>query len=192
MADGEASELAVVGSEGTPEVMHLLGPGSGLTTCFMQIGGTGLRMKFGDLEQLFDQEGDIRRVLLRYVQYQNIVLGQVAACNRLHEVEQRLALWLLMVDDRIQHSVIHITQELLATMLGTRRSTVTIVAGTMQRNGLIEYRRGSIRILDRVALESCACECYPIARRALEQLRRSTPTTPQNDFSSNGLKHSAA
>ena len=192
MADGEASEQAVVGSEGTPEVMYLLGAGAGLTTCFMQIDSTALRIKFKDLEQLFDEEGDIRRVLLRFVQYRAIILGQMAACNRFHEVEQRLALWLLMVGDRIADAGIDITQELLATMLGTRRSTVSVLAGKMQRDGLIEYSRGSIHILDRTGLESVACECYPVCRTALNRLRGFAPSAPQHHSSSNGLKHSVA
>jgi CRP-like cAMP-binding protein len=87
------------------------------------------------------------------------------ACNRLHEVEARLARWLLMLQDRVQDDALLITQEFLAEMLGSRRTTVTMAAGVLQRIGLIEYQRGRVHILDRERLESAACECYPVIRK---------------------------
>ena len=136
----------------------------------MQIAGTGLRMSFRAFDQMFHQEETLSTLMLQYIQYQSLTLGQIAACNRLHEVEERLARWLLMVEDRVGSSDILLTQEFIANMLGTRRSTVTIIAGTFQRDGLIEYRRGHVRILNRPALESTACECYAITRRLLLNL----------------------
>ncbi len=170
MREGDAAEVGLVGQEGIPEGLHLLGPGRVQTSCFMQIAGTGLRMRYSEFERLFQRDAVIRRAVLGFVQYQHLVLAQVAACNRLHEVEERLARWLLMVSDRLGASDLPLTQEFLAQMLGARRSTVTLVAGSLQRSGLIEYRRGEVSILDREALESTACECYPVTRDALQRL----------------------
>ena len=177
MKEGEAAEVGLVAHEGMPESLHLLGPALMQTNCFMQIGGTGLRMKFKEFEQCFQREQVIRSAVLRFVQYQSLVLGQVAACNRLHEVEERLARWLLMVSDRIGSPDLHLTQEFLSQMLGARRSTVTLVAGTLQRSGFIEYSRGSVKILDREGLESTACECYRITGDALQRLKHSLPAS---------------
>jgi len=174
MKEGEAAEVGLVGNEGIPEALHLLGPGRLQTNCFLQIAGTALRMRYKDFEQLFQGDEAIRRMVLRFVQFQNVSLSQIAACNRLHEVEERLARWLLMVSDRIGGSELHLTQEFLSQMLGARRSTVTLVAGAMQRSGLIEYTRGSVRILDREELENTACECYRITYDALQSLIRPT------------------
>ncbi len=170
MKEGEAAEVGLIGREGLPEALHLLGPALIQTNCFMQIAGTGLRMRFKDFEQLFQRDKAVRRPVLRYVQFQNLVLSQIAACNRLHEVEERLARWLLMVSDRIGDSELRLTQEFLSQMLGARRSTVTLVAGTLQRSGLIEYSRGHVQILDRAKLESAACECYRITQDALNRV----------------------
>ena len=170
MYEGEAVEVGIVGREGVPEALHLLGPALLQTTCFMQVQGTGLRMKFGDFQQIFEREEGTRKALLRFVQFQSLVLGQVAACNRLHEVEQRLARWLLMASDRTGDSQLRLTQEFLSQMLGARCSTVTLVAGALQGRGLIEYSRGAVRILNREGLEGTACECYGIVQKAMQRL----------------------
>ena len=170
MYEGEAVEVGIVGREGVPEALHLLGPALLQTTCFMQVQGTGLRMKFGDFQQIFEREEGTRKALHRFVQFQSLVLGQVAACNRLHEVEQRLARWLLMASDRTGDSHLRLTQEFLSQMLGARRSTVTLVAGALQRKGLIEYSRGAVRILNREGMAGTACECYGIVQKAMQRL----------------------
>ena len=173
MSDGESAEVGIVGREGMPETMHLLGPAPVQTRCFMQIDGSGLRMKFKDFERIFQQDEVVRRMVLHFVQFQSLMLAQFAACNRLHEVEERLARWLLMVQDRLDDPTLRLTQEFLAMMLGARRSTVTVVAGTLQRSGLIEYKRGQVKILDRPALENTACECYHITHRLFMDFARS-------------------
>ena len=98
--------------------------------------------------------------LNRYVQTLSLQAVQGAACNRLHEVHERLARWLLMSQDRMGGDIVPLTQEFLAHMLGTRRASVTIAAGILQKAGLITYNRGSVKILDRNELEDSACECY--------------------------------
>ena len=96
---------------------------------------------------------------------------QIAACNRLHEVEERLARWLMMTADRVGTNSLALTQELLAQMLGTRRASVTLAAGILQKAGLIAYTRGSVDIVDRQKLEDVACECYGLMRSQLEKWR---------------------
>lgn len=174
MANGDVAEVGIVTREGPPEALHLLGPAGIQTRAFMQIAGTGLRMSFKAFQELTTQEPEISVLLLNYVQYQSLTLGQIAACNRLHEVEERMARWLLMVQDRIGGNEIPLTQEFIANMLGTRRSTVTLIAGALQRSGLIEYRRGNVKVLDRQGLESTACECYEVTRRLLLNLYKTS------------------
>jgi CRP-like cAMP-binding protein len=151
--------------EGLAECMHLGGSESVPTRCFMQIAGTALRMSFVDLERDFESLQPLRQQIMHSIQAQTLILSQLVACNRLHEVEARLARWLLMLQDRVQNDEFHITQEFLAEMLGSRRTTVTMAAGALQRIGLIEYTRGRVHILDRERLENAACECYPVIKK---------------------------
>jgi CRP-like cAMP-binding protein len=164
MQDGAAAEVGLIGKEGMVEAMHLLGPASSPTTAFIQVEGSALRIPFKELMAEAFASKALLRGVLEFVQRHNFALTQLAACNGLHEVEERLARWLLMVQDRVDSPKFDLTQEFLATMLGTRRTSVTLAAGSLQRGGLIEYRRGHINVLDRVKLQSAACECYPIVR----------------------------
>ena len=170
LKEGELIEVGLVGHEGIAEGLQLLGPENGVKQCFMQIGGTGLRMSFRRFEEEFQRDLHLHRLVLRYVQFDALVLAQIAACNRLHNVEERLARWLLMVQDRTEAERIDLTQEFLAQMIGTRRSSVTLAAGGLQRAGTIEYRRGSVRIENRELLEEIACECYPVVRQLHRKL----------------------
>jgi len=163
---GETAEVGIVGREGLVGATHLLGPAVPPTECFMQLAGSGLKMPFPKLLQLFKSCEEIRTRILEFVQQRMLNLSQLATCNRLHNAEERLARWLLMVDDRIQSDKINLTQEFLAQMLGAQRTTVTMVAGTLQRAGLIEYKRGTLHILNRRKLEAAACECYRLAQES--------------------------
>jgi CRP-like cAMP-binding protein len=167
MADGSTSEVGTLGREGAPQGLHLLGELGVPTRCFMQIGGTCLRMDFGILQRLFQSDEAVRRTFLSYAQYQSLMLGQVAGCNRLHDASGRLSRWLLMIQDRTGNTLLKLTQEFLAQMIGSQRTTVSEVAGGLQARGLIEYARGSIEILDRVGLENLSCECYLLTRNLL-------------------------
>ncbi len=169
-ADGRAVEVGLVGREGVAECLHLLGPQSGMTRCFMQIGGAGLKMDFKLFEEEFMTRRNVSALVLRYVQYSALLLSQLAACNRLHEIHRRLARWLLMAQDKVDEPTVHLTQEFLAQMLGCRRTTVTEVAGNLQKAGLLAYSRGRVQILDRERLVNAACECYPVAQRLFESL----------------------
>lgn len=172
MHGGDGVEVGLTGREGLPQALHLLGPEIGDTRAFMQVAGTGLRMEYKRLEQEFRQNPALNASVLRLVQSEALMTGQIAACNRLHELEERLARWLLMVADRTGEPGMELTQEFLSEMLGTRRSSVTIAAGTLERSGLIAYQRGHIEILHRERLEDAACECYPITRRLFDNLYR--------------------
>lgn len=170
MSSGETSEVGTVGREGAPQGIHLLGPVAITTKCFMQIAGTALRIEYKAFERIFNSDDQIKRAILAYTQYQSILLGQVAACNRLHDVEPRLARWLLMIQDRTGDSVLALTQEFVGQMIGSQRTTVSAVAGSLQQRGLIEYARGRVRVLNSTGLENTACECYSGTRKVLASL----------------------
>jgi CRP-like cAMP-binding protein len=167
MADGNGAEVGLIGCEGLVEGFHLLGAASVPTSGLIRIEGTALRIPFAQLEKDFAACEPLRRCILESVQVRCLVGSQIAACNRLHGLEQRLARWLLMVQDRIGGSVSFLTQQSLAEMLGAQRTTVNSATGSLQRSGLIESQRGYIRILDREGLASAACECYPIVRNLM-------------------------
>ncbi len=170
MRDGESAEVSVLGAEGLAGGVHLLGPGKVPTTCIMQLGGRGLRIPMPEMGRLYSSVQELRQRVLESVQEQTHMVSQIAACNRLHEAEQRLARWLLTASDRTGDASLNFTHEAMAELLGARRTTVTMVAGTLQRSGLIEYKRGWIKILDRDRLKEAACECFQITSDLHQQL----------------------
>jgi CRP-like cAMP-binding protein len=163
--DGDTAEVGIIGLEGVVGSLHLLGPALVSTNGFMQIEGAGIRVPLEHLQRLFDGSEEIRGRVLEFVQEQTLTVSQLAACNRLHDVEARLARWLLAAQDRTQVDVLKLTQEFLGMMLASRRTTVTLVAGTFQRLGLIQYSRGRVRIVNRAGLEEVACDCYQVTKR---------------------------
>jgi CRP-like cAMP-binding protein len=165
--DGASTEVATVGREGVLEGVHLMGSMPSPARCFMQIAGNGYRIELDVLQRLFEEDEAIRRVILAYLQYQTLTVAQIAGCNRLHSTEARLARWLLMLQDRTASSSLRLKQAFVGELIGSQRTTVSELAAAFQQRGLIEYSRGTIRILDRSALEETACECYPITRRLL-------------------------
>ena len=160
MSNGKTAEVGLIGREGVVGGFHLLGPAKIFTSCFAQLAGNALRMPFSDLAHAFQTNEEVRRRVLEFVQEQEAGLGQLAGCQRLHSAQERLSRWLLMAQDRTQSDVLEFTQEFLGMMLGAKRTTVTAVAGTLQRRGLIEYKRGRVSIVDREKLEAAACDCY--------------------------------
>jgi CRP-like cAMP-binding protein len=171
MEEGGSAEVGMCGKEGIVGVNALLGPSMMHAECFMQITGEGYRLPLAAARECFEALPEFRRVALHYVQEQVVVASQTVACNRLHDAQSRLARWMLMVSERIENSTLALTQEFLAEMLGTQRSTVVMVAGQLADKGAIAYSRGIVRILDRPLLTKLACECYAITRRALDNLR---------------------
>jgi DNA-binding MarR family transcriptional regulator len=144
----------------------------------MQAEGTALRIDFNRLHELFLTSDELRARILEFVQEQSITTAQIAGCHRLHSAEQRLALWLLIASDRLQSDKLSFTQEFLAEMMGTRRTTVTAVATTLQREGLIQYQRGRITLMSRPKLEIAACYCYQVIRALYNNLYR-VPFPPE-------------
>ena len=164
LQSGEVVEAGIVGSDGLVEAIHLLGSAKFPSQIVMQIEGKALRIPFSALFRAFCTLDSLHRLVLQQVQEQVSVLAQLTACNRLHGVEQRLARWLLMVQDRLRRPTFSITQEFLAEMIGVRRPTVTLVVGRLQREHVIECGRGQVRIVDREGLERLTCECYSVVR----------------------------
>jgi CRP-like cAMP-binding protein len=177
MEDGGVAEVAVVGTEGLIGGMHVQGPGKLYTSGMIQLAAKAISIPLAHLQTAFRTSEEIRDRILEFNQAQTLMISQIAACNRLHEAEGRLARWLLMAQDRTQSNNLAFTQEFLAMMLGSRRTTVTLAAGLLQRAGFIEYSRGNVRILDRENLKATACVCYRITSEIMANLYTSPVTT---------------
>ena len=165
MAIGKTVEAGIVGNEGVAGLPAVLGLGRSPLREVMQISGHGFRVKILSLERMLESTPDLRRILNRYAMILGLHVAQTAACNRLHDIDHRLARWLLMAHDRADSGTLRITHGFLATMLGTDRPSVSLAAGVLQRLHVIKYRRGAVKILSRSALESRACECYAAIQR---------------------------
>jgi CRP-like cAMP-binding protein len=160
LAEGKSVEVGLTGKEGFVGLPLIIGFSTSPTRTVIQIRATGFRINGKNLIHLIRQTPSLTNLLQRYVQVLGLQGTQVAACNRLHEVDERLARWLLMCQDRIGSNFVPLTQEFLAHMLGTRRASVTVAAGILQKAGLITYQRGHVNIVDRPRLEAACCECY--------------------------------
>ncbi len=174
--DGGSVEVGIVGREGFVGVP--IAAGLNLTpyrTC-VQASGNGFRIKAEVLEVTLSSTPNLRLRLNRYAQAQGMQVAQLAACNRLHEIDQRLARWLLMCQDRICSDLLPMTHEFFAQMLGTGRPTVSTAAAVLQRAGFIQYARGTVRIIDRKGLEGAACECYRVIHQFDEGHLGASPT----------------
>ena len=168
--DGGTVEAATVGNEGMVGLPLLLGTDRMIGQAITQIVGDALRMKADVFKQEVTPASPLYSLLLRYTQALMNLISQSVACNRLHSVEDRCCRWLLLCQDRVESDEFPLTQEFLAQMLGVRRASVSVVAATLQKAGLIRYRRGKITILDRLGLEAASCECYQIVKQELDRL----------------------
>ena len=169
MVNGASAEISVVGKEGIAGVAVIMGGESTPNRFIVQSHGHAYRMPAADLKREFNQHSEIRIITLRFTQALITQMSQTAVCNRHHSIDQQLCRWLLLSLDRLDNNELHMTQELIANMLGVRREGVTEAAGKLQRMGVINYRRGRIKVLDRPKLETLSCECYSVVRR--ENLR---------------------
>jgi CRP-like cAMP-binding protein len=165
MEDGKTAEAGVVGNEGLIGIPAAVGLSTSPLQAVVQIKGHGFRIQAGALQRTLESTPHLQLLLSRYAVVQGMQIAQTAACNRLHNIEQRFARWLLTTQDRVESEFLPITHDFLATMLGTNRSSVTLAAGILQRKKLIEYTRGAVTIVNRKMLESSACECYRITRQ---------------------------
>ncbi|HEY9876149.1 MAG TPA: Crp/Fnr family transcriptional regulator [Candidatus Obscuribacterales bacterium] len=170
MEDGTTVEVGLVGIDGMVGTAVILGGNTTTTLANVQVAGYGMRMKAERLKSEFNRGGALQSLLLLYTQALITQVSQIAACNRLHTLEERLARWLLTIQDRVQSEDLPLTQEFISQMLGTRRSGVTVAAGTLQQAGMICYTRGKITILNRQALEATTCECYKLIKTEYERL----------------------
>jgi CRP-like cAMP-binding protein len=170
MTEGSNIEVGMIAAEGIVGLPFLLGAETAAQQVVIQIPGTALRMNAAQCKATFDQSVDVRRVIHRFADHFMNLSAQTAGCNRLHQIEQRCARWLLMACDRVSSDTIPMTHEFLSHMLGVRRAGVSEVAGELQRSGLIRYNRGRLTITDREGLEAVACECYGVDRGRLERL----------------------
>ncbi len=167
---GEMIEVDVVGREGFAGLPALYGQPQMCHAVAVQCAGHGHRIRASLLREIFLEGGELRRVIHNFSYLQLVQITQSVLCNRLHDVEARLARWLLTSANRMESDNIYLTQEFLAQMLGVQRSTVTVAAGELQRHGTIEYSRGKITILNRPLLKKAACECYEIVDSAYRRL----------------------
>jgi CRP-like cAMP-binding protein len=161
-SDGREVEVGMFGYESVIGVSALMGTKSSLNHIYTQIEGTGYRCALAAAKKEFDNNGIFQKLALRYVQAQLVQSMQSAGCAAMHNFEQRLSRWLLISADRAHVESFKMSQEFLSHMLGSTRPTVSLVAGTLKKEQLIDYTRGRIRILDRKQLEKRSCECYQI------------------------------
>ncbi len=162
MKDGSMAEAITIGNEGVAGVSVALCGKLGSSAAIVQAPGLALTIPTGAFMQLLDEDPALFRVMQYYANVLINVIAQCAACNRLHDVTERCARWLLMMQDRAESNEFTLVQQFLADMLGVRRPSVSVVASILQRAGFISYKRGKVRVTDRAGLESAACECYQV------------------------------
>lgn len=170
MESGASAEISVVGNEGMIGVALFMGGGSTPSRAIVQSAGSAYRLQGQRLKDEFNRHGEMMLLLLRYTQSLITQMAQTAVCNRHHSVDQQLCRWLLLSLDRLPSNRLIMTQELIANMLGVRREGVTDAAGKLQKQGVIEYSRGQITVLDRPKLEQLSCECYAVVKKETDRL----------------------
>jgi CRP-like cAMP-binding protein len=171
VVDGDVGlEVGTIGNEGMVGTPVFLGSDSSPTRAISQVPGEALRMETTVFQEEMRRGGPLYGLVQRYTQAMINQISQSTVCNHRHSVQKRMCRWLLLSHDRVGLDEFPLTHEFLAQMLGVRRPTVTAVASTLQKDGLISYRRGKISVLDRKALEAASCECYEVVAKELERL----------------------
>jgi CRP-like cAMP-binding protein len=163
--DGRTVEVGVVGKEGYVGAGLAAGLSRSSVREIIQVAGDGFRVMGNALGRILRSAPQLQAMLNRHTGLQGMQVAQTAACNRLHDIEQRLSRWLLMTQDRVDSGVLPITHDFIATMMGTDRSTVSLAAAVLQKRGTIEYVRGAVKIVNRRKLEKSACECYGVIQQ---------------------------
>jgi CRP-like cAMP-binding protein len=170
MEDGASAEIAIVGNEGLIGIALFMGGETTPSRAIVQSAGEAYRLDSRILKEEFHRSGPVQRLLLRYTQALITQMAQTAVCNRHHSIDQQLCRWLLLSIDRLPSNELKMTQELIANMLGVRRSGVTEAALKLQDARLISYSHGHIEVLDRPGLEKRVCECYGVVKREFDRL----------------------
>ncbi|MFY9688816.1 MAG: Crp/Fnr family transcriptional regulator [Candidatus Acidiferrales bacterium] len=165
MQQGKSVEVGVLGNEGFAGAPLAVGLRRSTVAEVVQIAGDGFRVSMAAMQRVLRSAPQLQSMLSRYAMLQGMQVAQTAACNRLHAVEQRLARWLLLAQDRVDSGQLNLTHDFLAMMLGTDRPSVSLAASAMQRKRMIEYTRGAVKILNRKKLERHACECYGVIQQ---------------------------
>jgi CRP-like cAMP-binding protein len=160
--DGRSAEVGMVGREGFVGAPLAGGLDRSPNDAMVQVATSALRISAASLRDLLPSTPQLGMLLTKYALIHGMQLGQTAACNRLHNLEQRLARWLLMSQDRVNSTTLPYTHDLLAVMLGTDRASVSVAAGVLQGKGSIRQHRGQVEITDRSRLKASACECYHV------------------------------
>jgi len=168
--DGRTVEVGVVGREGYVGAGLAVGLSRSSVREVVQIAGDGFQISGNALGRILRSAPQLQTILGRHTGLQGMQVAQTAACNRLHDIQQRLSRWLLMTQDRVGSGVLPITHDFIATMMGTDRSTVSVAASTLQKKGIIEYVRGAVNITNRRELEKSACECYAVIQQVEDDL----------------------
>jgi CRP-like cAMP-binding protein len=159
-------EIAMVGNEGMLGAHIALGVGTSATCAQVRSAGSAWRMTTARFKTELTRSAALERSIRRYLHVTILQHVSMVRCSRFHNLDQRLARWLLMTHDRAREDTFSVTQELMASMLGVRRVGITMAASALQRRGIIEYARGEVSILDRASLEAAACDCYATDRRS--------------------------
>jgi CRP-like cAMP-binding protein len=167
---GDVVEFATIGAEGFVGVPVFLGSDAMPSRALVQIPGNAFRASKPDFLAGIAADAEFRALLMRYTLALMTQIAQSTSCNRLHEVQERCARWLLQTHDRVHEDSFPLTQEFLAQMLGVHRPTVTVAAGMLQKAGLIDYSRGRITVRDRAGLEAAACPCYRFITQEYDRL----------------------
>jgi CRP-like cAMP-binding protein len=170
MEDGSSAEISVVGNEGVIGISVFMGGESTPSRAIVQSAGYAFRLPAQRLKEEFNRDADVRLLMLRYTQALITQMAQTAVCNRHHSIDQQLCRWILLSLDRLPSNQLSMTQELIANMLGVRREGVTHAAGKLQQQGVVEYHRGQITVLDRQKLEQLSCECYAVVKKETDRL----------------------
>ena len=168
--DGRTVEVGVVGKEGYVGAGLAVGLSRSSVREVIQIAGDGFQMSGNELVRILRSAPQLQMILGRHTGLQGMQVAQTAACNRLHDIQQRLSRWLLMTQDRVGSGALPITHDFIATMMGTDRSTVSLAASALQKKGIIEYVRGAVNIMNRRELEKSACECYAVIQQFEDDL----------------------
>ena len=170
LENGASAEIALVGHEGVVGISLFMGGESTISNAVVQSAGAAVRIDAQTIRDEFSRCGPVMHLLLRYTQALITQMAQTAVCNRHHSLDRQLCRWLLLTLDRLPGSELLMTQELIASMLGVRRESISESAYKLERAGLIHYARGHIRVLDRTGLEKRTCECYAVVKKEYTRL----------------------